>query len=210
MNKLVMAAVAAAAIFTASTASAASMLFTIDPTLSSVTVTQDSGRHLGCAFPSNGCTLSASLATPFTPMTIAQGASQTFDFANFTIDPNGVGTEKYDVSATLAFLTPQAGPASTGGTAKYFTLFGLVSAGGLTWSDPVQTLTASDGSTFTVAFQDLKGAQFGNTVQDNVTLTVNSVAAAVPEPASWGLMIAGLGLTGFALRRRRGASATFA
>ena len=30
-----------------------------------------------------------------------------------------------------------------------------------------------------------------------------SIAAAVPEPASWAMMIAGFGLTGAALRRRR-------
>ncbi|MGC1304311.1 MAG: PEPxxWA-CTERM sorting domain-containing protein [Caulobacteraceae bacterium] len=204
MNKLVMAAMAAAAIFTASTASAASIVFNIDPTLSNVSVSKDSGLCLG------NCNLSASLATPFTPMTIAQGDSQTFDFANFTISPRGIGGETYDVSATLAFLTPDTGTASTGGSAKYFTAFGVVSGGVLSWSDPVQTLTTSDGSTFTVSFEDLKGVQFGGHVQDDVTLTVDSVAAAVPEPASWGLMIAGLGLTGFALRRRRVASAAAA
>lgn len=46
--------------------------------------------------------------------------------------------------------------------------------------------------------------QQGNLL-DNVNLT-----SAAPEPASWALMIGGLGLTGFALRRRRVASAAVA
>ena len=206
MNKLVMAAVAAAAIFTASTASAASILFTIDPTLSTATVSKSGG--LGC-FPAGGCALSASLAAPYSPMTIAQGASQTFDFANFSIS-RGLGQEVYNVDATLAFLTPDAGPAQTGGKASYFTIGGVVTHGLLNWTDPVQTLTASDGSTFTVSFQDLSGFTVGHNIQDDVTITVNNVAAAVPEPASWALLNGGLGLTGFALRRRRVASAALA
>ena len=39
------------------------------------------------------------------------------------------------------------------------------------------------------------------------TLTITSVAAAVPEPSSWALMIGGLGLVGGRLRRARGSRA---
>lgn len=38
---------------------------------------------------------------------------------------------------------------------------------------------------------------------DNVTLTANYVNGAVPEPASWAMMIAGMTVAGAALRRRR-------
>ncbi|WP_235889116.1 PEPxxWA-CTERM sorting domain-containing protein [Glacieibacterium frigidum] len=37
--------------------------------------------------------------------------------------------------------------------------------------------------------------------------SIDNLAATVPEPASWALMIGGFGLVGAALRRRRGASA---
>ena len=37
---------------------------------------------------------------------------------------------------------------------------------------------------------------------DNVTFSLNAVSGAVPEPATWGMMILGFGAMGFALRRR--------
>ena len=43
---------------------------------------------------------------------------------------------------------------------------------------------------------------------DNIHLTYNSNSGAVPEPATWALMLGGFGLAGAALRRRRAASAT--
>ena len=52
---------------------------------------------------------------------------------------------------------------------------------------------------FTRATADIYGFGFvdGSVVIDNV------VTAAVPEPATWGLMLVGLGVAGFAARRRR-------
>jgi hypothetical protein len=45
---------------------------------------------------------------------------------------------------------------------------------------------------------------------DNLTFTSN-VAGAVPETATWGMMIAGFGMMGAALRtRRRSTNVTFA
>ena len=204
MNKLVMAAMAAAALFTASAASA-SELFSINPTASSVSVTKDTGGFLqGCA-PSSGCALSASLATPFASKSLNVGDSWTFDFANFSIS-RGVGQEYYTVDATLAFASPIANPASSTGQTSYFTIGGVVDGGQLIWNS-VSPITAVDGSVFTVSFANLSGFEIGKSISDDVTITLNS---AVPEPASWALMIGGLGLTGFALRRRRVAAAAVA
>lgn len=38
---------------------------------------------------------------------------------------------------------------------------------------------------------------------DNGSLTISLLTAAVPEPACWALMIAGFGMTGFAMRNRK-------
>jgi hypothetical protein len=44
----------------------------------------------------------------------------------------------------------------------------------------------------------------------NYAFEIDTVAAAVPEPATWGLMIGGLGLVGFAARRRARQAVTYA
>jgi PEP-CTERM motif len=45
------------------------------------------------------------------------------------------------------------------------------------------------------------GSEIGN--PNSITWDISAVQAAVPEPASWALLIAGFGLTGAAMRRRR-------
>lgn len=47
-----------------------------------------------------------------------------------------------------------------------------------------------------------------NTGWDNIRIV--GYEAAIPEPASWALMIAGFGLVGGALRRRRGFASALA
>lgn len=42
------------------------------------------------------------------------------------------------------------------------------------------------------------------------TLTYDTASAAVPEPATWAMMVAGFGLVGFAMRRRETARVSFA
>ena len=193
--KIIPAAIAAAALFAASTASAATMLFQFDSANSSINITNDTTFCLG------SCHLSAALQTPFSDITLSEGQSQTFDFAKFSIAP-GFGGGKADVTANLAFIVPDAGPATTGGKAIYGTLAGVFSAGGLVWNDPVQQFTTSDGSKFTVTFNNISAAGFGNSAIDTITITADSITA-VPEPASWALMIGGMGLAGATLRARR-------
>jgi hypothetical protein len=205
LKKFLPAALTALALFAASTAHAATMLFQFDPAHSSVTISGNGNRT--CVLPSNGCALSANLMTPFSDMTIAEGASQTLDFANFHISP-GFGFDNYvQVDATLAFLTPDAGPASTTGQGSYFHTSGFLwfpptSGGSLTWAAPVQHFTTPDGSEFTVTFNDINGLTFGSDAIATIGIAVNSIAAGVPEPGTWAMMIVGLGLMGAALRRR--------
>lgn len=193
MYKMISAAVAAVALFAASTASATTMLFQFDAANSSISITKDTTHCLG------SCQLSATLLKPFADITLSQGQSQTFDFAQFTIAPGwGYGTA--DVTANLAFIVPDAGPASTDGQGLYGTLAGVLSGGGLSWDDPVQHFTTANGSKFTVTFNDILAGGFGNSAVDTVTITADSIA--VPEPASWALLIVGVGMIGLALRRR--------
>jgi hypothetical protein len=71
---------------------------------------------------------------------------------------------------------------------SYLLEFGVVN-----WGDEAfDTALAFD-------FTGLQGANFSN-------VTVNTVPAPVPEPETWALMLAGIGLMGFVVRRRRSAA----
>jgi hypothetical protein len=200
VHKMMTAAAAAVALFAASAASAATLDFKFDNANSSISL---SGLNPICVLPAGGCQLSASLIQPFSDLSLTQGQSATFNFADFHITPGLFGGDNHvDVNATLAFTTPTAGPASTTGTGHYKIFLGFLTAGGLTWADPVQQFTTTDGSKFTVQFNDLNGFQIGNDAIDTVTITADSIAAAVPEPSVWAMLIIGMGMIGAALRRK--------
>lgn len=206
MKKLyAVAAIASAAI---ATPSFAAVSFAFDAANSFVKI---SSNPTNCILLGT-CPLSATLATPFTSFDLDVGQSHTFDFAQLVVGP-GLGTGSAVLDAQLAFFTPSASPASTGGTASYFRLGGRftpgVLGGSLTWNTPLQQLTAANGTKFSVAFSNVSGAQFGGTVRAPVTITLDSVAA-VPEPATWAMMIGGFGMIGGAMRyRRRKAQVSF-
>jgi hypothetical protein len=75
-------------------------------------------------------------------------------------------------------------------------------------SGPITVLGATP-SLFSGSYASLNGIEirFGpdafNVGIDNIDFTVANGPAAVPEPASWALMIAGFGLVGSAMRRRK-------
>jgi hypothetical protein len=195
------AGVAAAALM-ATSANAASMLFQFDADHSNITVTQNNTHCIG------NCAVTASLTTPFDDLTIDEGTSQSFDFAKFRIG-RGLGWGDATIEATLAFITPDVDPATSTGNANYFTIFGALDGGNLVWSS-ISPITTSDGSIFSVAFNNLYGLTPGSHVTDGVTISVDHVGdqtPAVPEPATWGLFLAGFGLCGQALRRRKQAQA---
>lgn len=71
--------------------------------------------------------------------------------------------------------------------------------------DAFSSLSAFDGTSvagdWTLTISDQVGADAGNL--DSWTLDVNGVTGAVPEPASWAMMLLGFAGIGFAMRRRR-------
>lgn len=62
-------------------------------------------------------------------------------------------------------------------------------------------------NTFTVQYDEENTVYTGTTEKVGLAALRQTVNGAVPEPGTWALMIAGFGLTGAALRRRRGALA---
>ena len=66
---------------------------------------------------------------------------------------------------------------------------------------------ALNGKKFETDFQLDYFRTWGELPAPGAILTTPPVAAAVPEPATWAMMIGGFGLTGFAMRRRQAAVA---
>jgi hypothetical protein len=204
MRKLFSAAAVAVAMLSATAANAASLYFDFDEGASSFKVTSSTPS---CPFqPNVNCQLTGALAaTPFASVSIDEGDSYQFNFGQLFVGPGIGGDSNTQVAATLAFLSPDANPVSSGANVAYLTFLGAVSGGFLTWYNPVQQVTAADGSKFTVQFVNLSGIAFGGTTYAPVKITVDSVA--VPEPASWALMIGGFGMAGATFRRRRALNA---
>ncbi len=65
----------------------------------------------------------------------------------------------------------------------------------LDWRNASFSFVASSGQT-TIAFGNVTGGS-------NAGVLIDSVSVAVPEPAAWAMMIAGFGLVGGAVRRRK-------
>lgn len=79
----------------------------------------------------------------------------------------------------------------------------ITSTSGLTYNSFSQLFTAT-GSSTTLTFASFGGSGNAGIALDNVSVT------AVPEPATWGMMILGFGLIGAAARRRQNVRVSFA
>jgi len=102
-------------------------------------------------------------------------------------------------NATVDILTGSAGALTNDPNDIVGVLFGPGSNG-----DGWQTYTADlalGAGTYTFRFAETDNQGFFQAGLDNVSIT----GGAVPEPASWALMLGGFGLVGGAMRRRRAA-----
>lgn len=72
----------------------------------------------------------------------------------------------------------------------------------------VESLGFTSGLAGGVVRIDTSGASYFNFQNGLQTIATAQVAGAVPEPATWAMMIAGFGMVGFAMRRRQKVSTT--
>ncbi|MGH9582404.1 MAG: PEP-CTERM sorting domain-containing protein, partial [Bryobacteraceae bacterium] len=128
------------------------------------------------------------------------GQSDTFNFFNVAVN-GGFDTGTVDVTADLGFILPESVVVSGTGTGEYFTFFGIVSGGMLTWAEPDPVLL-SDGSGFSVNLSDIRAFGFGNSAEVTATVVADLVVA--PEPATLPLLGIGLFAVAVLAWRRRG------
>ncbi len=140
------------------------------------------------------------------------GSSKTIALFSISTREADVGADDLvgkAISVDFSFLTPSAANGSIGGTTVgQRTLFGVFQNGSLHWNDTTSIDFGSKGI-LTVALNDVTfGSGFFGlsstpaTVYGTFSLD-GAVSGAVPEPASWAMMLIGFGAVGAAVRRRK-------
>jgi hypothetical protein len=158
------------------------------------------------------------VGSPTGPLSLAPGAPATFittDGANPT-SPVLSGSPRFNGPIAVLFDTDQYGVGfdagffdavgSTGITAfdRAGNLLGTVTNTG-TGIEFLGLITDNNTASIAGVFLDLVGSEPAGFAIDNLRfgLPGQVVNPGVPEPASWAMLIAGFGLTGAAMRRRR-------
>lgn len=144
------------------------------------------------------------LAISFTGEQWRLGANNRADRLDFqyALDSGTLTSGSFVDLDTLDFASPttSGGAGSKNGNAAAFrTAKSAVLTG----------LTIADGQNFAFRFTDFdpSGADDGLAIDDfSVALTLAPVVTPIPEPATWAMMIGGLGLVGATARRRRAGS----
>ena len=149
------------------------------------------------------------------------GASTTFDLFDIWTNEGSLDNSDLlhkDITVNFHFTSP--GNQSGSVTGDTYGLNGHINEGVVTWDGPLILNFGATSLKITLSPEtfneneddrhqndELAGGSWKDAdVQATLVQTVN--AAAVPEPASWALMIGGFGMAGGMLRRRRTAVAT--
>jgi hypothetical protein len=204
MRKLLPVAAMAMALFTFAASPAAAIQVTGDFDVSYNDVGGDDGLDL-IINPDSG-------SFDFALDTV--GATKTFTLFRISTPEGSVNADDLNdspIAVTFGFDSPfgASGDPITGGTSgesNWFWIFNFQN-GLLTWDGP-QSFSFGNGGLFTVS---LNGAEFNDGfyglgedgAKVKATFTLDSLSSAVPEPATWAMMITGFGLAGTAIRRRR-------
>ncbi len=148
---------------------------------------------------------------------LSVGDSWTVPFFDITF--SGAGAIDGTIAATLGFDSPAGAPGSTGSGDGIFamgSLFGnyLIGAA-LTWNPQPGITTLTNGTSYSVVFENLHHLTFGSTMTVHAEITLLDVANngggaghSVPEPGV--LVLLGVGLVGLSFFSRRTKTQTYA
>ncbi|MGR6327713.1 PEPxxWA-CTERM sorting domain-containing protein [Sphingomonas sp. XXL09] len=141
-------------------------------------------------------------------------ATLILDAANLLLQQNSSAV--YTITSTSGFSFGQLGTGTvfssgslTGTQSNQLVSFQF-NAAGLAALQSGQSITLSGRVTSPTTFSASAPDQllFGSSQSRSASLQFDTVAAAVPEPATWALMILGMGAVGFAMRRRKNVNMT--
>ena len=175
---------------------------------------------MSIAIPANAATTLVSLGTPLTA-----GISQSFSFGGSTFTFGGSGSSSVTVQNTAgaaiqAFggffgiaLTPSAsftnrGTVTYGPTGTQYASFTSPTIDSSISQLSFVGLRANDGTNNFFGFAYLSGRTLVGYGYESIANTAVTATTAVPEPASWTMMIGGFGIMGGVMRRRKSKIAT--
>ena len=202
----------ALAVVVANPARAATMLdFQINPGATSVTIANQSGGGLVCAFSNCGVNVDIASGLP-TSFSLGAGDTYSFDFITWTSDGStGFSARQFSVNATVAFNLPLGAIASSSGNGAAFFISGVFTGGVLNWNNVPTSIALTDGSVISIDFEDgLKILPLIGSITTHASVTVESVGSGpaeapipTPLPLAAPLFGAGLGVLGLLSWRRK-------
>jgi hypothetical protein len=150
---------------------------------------------------------------------LASGSSATFKFGTVTLNDSELVSgfarvglleqDNLDVTANFSFTNPTSNPQVSDGTG--LAVFGLINPRrilgegnneidfSITWAP--EFVDFGNGGQFKIVMDEISFTANGQTVDQ--TYHIEMVTAPIPEPETYALMLAGLGLVGFMARRRK-------